>query len=49
MKTLDKYRNFLLQTGAYRADALETIFIARELVSVETAVYEKKYPEFKGR
>lgn len=49
MKTLDKYRNFLLQTGAYRADALETVFIARELVSVETAVYEKKYPEFKGR
>ena len=49
MKTLDKYRNFLLQTGAYRADALETMFIARELVSVETAVYEKKYPEFKGR
>ena len=49
MKTLDKYRNFLLLTGAYRADALETIFIARELVSVETAVYEKKYPEFKGR
>ena len=49
MKPLDKYRNFLLQTGAYRADALETVFIARELVSVETAVYEKKYPEFKGR
>jgi len=49
MKTLDKYRNFLLQTGAYRADALETVFIARELVSVETAVYEKRYPEFKGR
>ncbi len=49
MKTVDKYKNFLLSTGAYRADALETVFIARELVSVETAVYEKKYPEFKGR
>jgi len=49
MKTIDKYKNFLLSTGAYRADALETVFIARELVSVETAVYEKKYPEFKGR
>ncbi len=49
MKTVDKYKNFLLSTGAYRADALETVFIARELVSVETAVYEKRYPEFKGR
>ena len=49
MKTIDKYKNFLLSTGAYRADALETMFIARELVSVETSVYEKKYPEFKGR
>lgn len=49
MKTEDKYKNFLLSTGAYRADALETVFIARELVSVETAVYEKRYPEFKGR
>lgn len=48
-KTIDKYRDFLLRTGDYRADALETMFIARELVSVETAVYEKKYPEFKGR
>ena len=48
-KTIDKYRDFLLRTGDYRADALETMFIARELVSVETAVYEKKFPEFKGR
>ena len=48
-KTIDKYRDFLLRTGDYRADALETMFIARELVSVETAVYEKKYPEFRGR
>lgn len=49
MKTLDKYKNFLVNTGTYRADALETVFIARQLVAVETAVYEKKYPEFKGR
>jgi hypothetical protein len=49
MRTFDKYKNFLVNTGAYRADALETVFIARQLVAVETAVYEKKYPEFKGR
>ena len=33
-----EYKNFLLSTGAYRADALETMFIARELVSVEASV-----------
>ena len=47
MKTVDKY-NLALQSGQ-RFDAMESLFIARELVSVETAVYEKKYPAFRGR
>jgi len=48
-RTAQRYFDSLVQSGRFTRDASETIYLARQLLEMETTVYKEVYPALRGR
>lgn len=48
-KTAQKHFDSLVRSGRFTRDASETIYLARQLLEMETTVYKEVYPALRGR
>lgn len=48
-RTAQRYFDSLVQSGRFTKDASETIYLARQLLEMETTVYKEVYPALRGR
>lgn len=48
-KTAQKYFDSLVRSGRFTKDASETIYLARQLLEMETTVYKEVFPALRGR
>ena len=48
-KTAQRYFDSLVHSGRFTKDASETIYLARQLLEMETTVYKEVFPALRGR